>query len=55
MTLGDWLALHGSCNSSMNDEIYPLRGGDDIVGGLGDDVIGGLGLCGGGTMGRGFR
>ena len=46
MTLDDWLTLSCSLHLAMNKEKYPLRGGDD--------VFGGLGLCRGGTMGRGL-
>ena len=47
MALGDWLSLSCSLHLAKNEEKYPLRGGDD--------VCGGLGLHEGGGMGRGLH
>ena len=48
MALDDWLTLSCSLHLAKNEEKYPLRGGDDVFGGLGlwRELHGGLGLDG---------
>ena len=47
MTLGDWITLSCSLHLAKSDVKNPLRGGDE--------VFGGLGLWEGGTMGGGLH